>query len=128
MKIRPFWVFVRRYTVLGMTVFLVVVGLTGSLLAFYKELDGVINPHLYVEAHGRTLLNFDALIKNADDLIAPQASVQSLWASSAAVHFSVSPRQNEQTSQTFELNYDQLILDPYTGGELGRRWGAISEG
>lgn len=129
MKIRPFWVLVHRYTGLGMTFFLVVVGLTGSLLAFYKELDGAINPHLYAETNGRTPLDFDTLIEHADGRIAPQASVQSLWMSSAAVQFSVSPRQNELTGQSFELNYDQLILDPYTGSELGRRrWGAISEG
>ncbi|PKD39826.1 peptidase [Methylomonas sp. Kb3] len=129
MKIRPFWVLVHRYTGLSMTIFLVIVGLTGSLLAFYKELDGAINPHLYVEAHGRTPLAFDALIDYADKYIEPQANVQSLWMSASAVQFSVSPHQNEQTGQSFELNYDQLILDPYTGSELGRRrWGAISEG
>ncbi len=52
--------------------------MTGSLLAFYKELDGVINPHLYVEAHDRTPLDFDTLIENADGRIEPEASVQSL--------------------------------------------------
>lgn len=129
MKIRPFWVLVHRYTGLAMTIFLVVVGLTGSLLAFYKELDSAFNPHLYVSATGRTPLAFDALIDNADKYIEPQATVQSLWMSASAVQFSVSPHQNEQTGQSFELNYDQLILDPYTGTELGRRrWGAISEG
>jgi uncharacterized iron-regulated membrane protein len=106
MKIRPVWVLVHRYTGLAMTIFLVVVGLTG-----------------------RTPLPFDALIDNANEYIEPQASVQSLWMSASAVQFSVSPLQNELTGQSFELNYDQLILDPYTGLELGRRrWGAISEG
>lgn len=129
MKIRPFWVLVHRYTGLAITIFLVVVGLTGSLLAFYKELDGAINPKLYVEANSRTPQDFDILIKNASERIAPQASVQSLWMSATAIQFSVSPHQNEQTGQPFELNYDQLIIDPYTGAELGRRrWGAISEG
>jgi len=129
MKIRPIWVLVHRYTGLAMTIFLVVVGLTGSLLAFYKELDGAFNPHLYVSATGRTPLPFDALIDNANEYIEPQASVQSLWMSASAVQFSVSPLQNELTGQSFELNYDQLILDPYTGYELGwRRWGAISGG
>lgn len=37
MKIRPFWVLVHRYAGLAMTVFLIIVGLTGSLLAFYSE-------------------------------------------------------------------------------------------
>lgn len=42
MKMRFFWVLLHRYTGLAMTIFLIVVGLTGSLLAFLSELDGAI--------------------------------------------------------------------------------------
>ena len=35
-----------------MTFFLIIVGLTGSLLAFYRELEQAINPKLHVEAQG----------------------------------------------------------------------------
>lgn len=39
MRLRSFWVLAHRYAGLAMTVFLVIVGLTGSLLAFYAELE-----------------------------------------------------------------------------------------
>ena len=52
MKIRPFCVLLHRYAGLVMTFFLIIVGLTGSLLAFYRELEQAINPKLHVEAQG----------------------------------------------------------------------------
>lgn len=36
---RRFWVLLHRYAGLTMTLFLVIVGLTGSVLAFYHEID-----------------------------------------------------------------------------------------
>ncbi len=41
--LRHFWVLVHRYAGLVMTAFLILVGLTGSLLAFYSELEQWIN-------------------------------------------------------------------------------------
>jgi len=43
---RHFWVLIHRYAGLAMTVFLVLVGVTGSVLAFYHELDRWLNPAL----------------------------------------------------------------------------------
>lgn len=43
---RSIWIVVHRYTGLSIAAFLVVAGLTGSALAFYKELDGWTNPGL----------------------------------------------------------------------------------
>jgi uncharacterized iron-regulated membrane protein len=42
----PYWVLIHRYAGLTMTVFLVIVGLPGSLLAFYHELDRWLAPEL----------------------------------------------------------------------------------
>lgn len=128
MKIRPFWVLAHRYVGLAMTVFLIIVGLTGSLLAFYAELDRAVNPSFYVDADGRRPLDFDVLIEKAEGY-APQAQIRSLWFTPNAANLSVAPRADPSTGQPYALDYDQLILDPYTGAELGRRtWGAISEG
>ena len=44
---RAIWVLLHRYFGLATSVFLVVVGLTGSLLAFYPELHRLANPHWY---------------------------------------------------------------------------------
>lgn len=128
MKIRPFWVLAHRYAGLAMTVFLVIVGLTGSLLAFYAELDRAVNPRLYVDADGRSPLDLDVLIEKAESH-APEAQIRSLWLSPNAANLSVAPRADPASGQPYALDYDQLILDPYTGAELGRRtWGAISQG
>ena len=128
MKIRPFWVLVHRYAGLAMTVFLIIVGLTGSLLAFYRELEQALNPQLHVEANGRPPLDMVTLIESAERL-APQARVDSVWLNPGAADISVSPRPNPATGQADALDYTQLILDPYSGEELGRRsWGDISQG
>ncbi len=41
---RQFWVYIHRYVGLRMALFLVIVRLTGSLLAFYDEIDDWLNP------------------------------------------------------------------------------------
>lgn len=43
---RHFWVLIHRHAGLVMTLFLILVGLTGSVLAFYHELDRRLNPEL----------------------------------------------------------------------------------
>src|ERR1043165_9380656 len=45
---RPLWLVVHRYLGLTIATFLVVVGVTGSLLAFYPELEALCNPRLMV--------------------------------------------------------------------------------
>ncbi|MGH8615454.1 MAG: PepSY domain-containing protein, partial [Gammaproteobacteria bacterium] len=43
---RRLWALMHRYVGLAMTVFLILVGLTGSVLAFNHELDRWLNPEL----------------------------------------------------------------------------------
>ena len=47
---RPLLVWMHRYAGLAMTLFLVIVGLTGSVLAFRVELDQWLNPGLLTVA------------------------------------------------------------------------------
>jgi uncharacterized iron-regulated membrane protein len=54
---RRFWVLVHRYAGLFMAGFLIVAGLTGSILAFDNELNGWLNPPWWVEAPGQPLLD-----------------------------------------------------------------------
>ncbi|NOS75677.1 MAG: PepSY domain-containing protein, partial [Methyloglobulus sp.] len=42
---RYFWVLLHRYAGLTMAGFLIIVGLSGSLLAFFTDLEQLINPH-----------------------------------------------------------------------------------
>ncbi|AMK77220.1 MULTISPECIES: PepSY-associated TM helix domain-containing protein [Methylomonas] len=128
MKIRPFWVLVHRYAGLAMTVFLIIVGLTGSLLAFYSELEHLISPQLSAPASAMPRLSPPLLQAQAERLV-PQGKINSVWLEHDAAHVDVAPRTDPATGQPYELGFTQLILNPYTGEELGRRnWGAISEG
>ncbi|MGH8509951.1 MAG: PepSY domain-containing protein [Gammaproteobacteria bacterium] len=43
---RKLFVLIHRYVGLAMTVFLILVGVTGSVLAFYYEFDRWLNPEL----------------------------------------------------------------------------------
>ena len=47
---RQTWVWLHRWVGLVMTLFLVIAGLTGSLLAFYDELDTLLSPRTYLAA------------------------------------------------------------------------------
>ena len=128
MKIRPFWVLVHRYAGLAMTSFLIIVGLTGSLLAFYSELEQWINPQLFAPTSTAPRLSPTLLQARAERLV-PQGIAQSVWLEDGAAQLDVEPRTNPANGKPYELGFNQLILNPYTGEELGRRtWGAISEG
>ena len=45
--VRPFFVWLHRWVGLLMTVFLIIVGLTGSLLAFNADMEKLISPQLF---------------------------------------------------------------------------------
>lgn len=128
---RAFWVFVHRWAGLTMTVFLIVVGLTGSLLAFKTDIERLICPRIYATPEpGVPQLDLAALAERAQALV-PRGQVVTVMLTApdqALVVFE--PRRNPATGKPYELGFDQLFLDPWTGMELGRRlhWGDISEG
>ncbi len=128
MKIRPFWVISHRYAGLAMTVFLIIIGSTGSLLAFYHELEHLLNPQFSAPASNLPRLSLAVLQAQAERMV-PQGKINSIWLEHDAVQLDVMPRVDPITGKAYSLDFNQLILNPYTGEELGRRtWGAISEG
>ena len=61
---RQFWVLFHRYVGLSMALFLIVAGLTGACLAFYKPLDRWLAPQMYnAPARGPVLDPFVLLEK-----------------------------------------------------------------
>ncbi len=60
---RHFWVLFHRYAGLAMTIFLIIVGLTGSVLAFKDELDVWLNPDL-LRVEARDVPMLDSLVLN----------------------------------------------------------------
>jgi uncharacterized iron-regulated membrane protein len=146
MKRRHFWVLFHRYAGLTMAGFLIIVGLTGSLLAFFTELEQLINPHWYPvqattnQGAGNGLEPTRLLEKILDPatlaerlerreprLQVSQIELESFYGGGSAAW--VTPRTNPATGEPYELGYDHIILDPVSGAEIERRtWGAISEG
>ncbi|QBR71369.1 peptidase [Beijerinckiaceae bacterium] len=127
---RRLWVFIHRWTGLVMAGFLIIVGLTGSLLAFYNELDHLVAPQLFATPRPGIAPLDAATLTERVEALAPEARVTGVWLwYPDQVLVSVGGRIDPETNQPHELAYDQLLLDPWTGNELGRRaWGDISQG
>lgn len=130
-SLRLFWVRVHRYVGLVLASFLIISGLTGSVLVWYYELDAMANPWmsvvertdvkaldpLQIHAMAAQRLN-DALINKVSFYREPQKA----WV------ISLSPRI-QPNGEKHTLDYDEVYIDPYTGSILGqRRWGDISQG
>ena len=119
---RHFWVLIHRYAGLYMAFFLIVAGLTGSVLAFYHELDGWLNP----ESHQVTLQDSPMLdvfmLREKAQALEPHAQIN-------FVDFNRQPGQvfetilapaiDPATSKPYELAYQSIRLNPYTGELIG---------
>lgn len=127
---RRLWLRLHRWAGLAMTVFLVVVGLTGSLLAFNTELERVFAPQLFAPLRpGVAPLDLATLAERAQAQV-PQARVQSVnrvEPDQVSVWFV--PRADLATGRPQELGFSEFFVDPWTGAELGRRRrGDLSQG
>ena len=128
--IRPFFVWLHRWAGLLMTVFLIVVGLTGSLLAFKTDLERLICPRIYAAPRPSVPpLDFATLAERAEALV-PQGQVITVALEEpdqALVVFE--PREDPATGKPYKLDFVQMFVDPWTGEELGRRRpGDLSQG
>ena len=128
--IRRLFIVLHRWTGLLMALFLIVVGLTGSLLAFNTELERVFAPQLFAMPRpGVPRLDFATLAACAQPLV-PKGRVQSVTLTEpdqARVDFIA--RTDPGTSRTYNLGFDDFFVDPWTGKELGRRiHGDLSQG
>ncbi|MFM2088320.1 MAG: hypothetical protein RLZZ237_3189 [Pseudomonadota bacterium] len=128
LQMRPALAALHRYAGLLMAGFLIVAGLTGSLLAWKDELEGALLPAVFrVAPPAPGAVPLDALLLR-ERMAArfPQAQISYLPLSAPAGHsmqFYLPHRDDEP------LASDEVFVDPYTGAVLGqRRWGEISQG
>ncbi|MNQ37422.1 hypothetical protein D3C85_509630 [compost metagenome] len=123
---RAVWVLLHRYIGLATALFLLMAGLTGSLLAFNHELDEWLNPTFYEASSEGVQLPPGMLV----DRLQGQHPKLQVWymeypnegghtALLAAV-----PRNNPITGKPFEEPNQVFYLDPVSGEQTGHRnWG-----
>ena len=128
LQMRPALAAMHRYAGLLMAGFLIVAGVTGSLLAWKDALEGALLPAVFRAAPPAPgAVPLDALLLR--DRVAarfPQASVAYAPLSAPPGHsmvFYLRPAGDAP------LASDEVFVDPYTGALLGqRRWGDIGQG
>ncbi|MDD5277011.1 MAG: PepSY-associated TM helix domain-containing protein [Methylovulum sp.] len=119
---RHFWVLVHRYAGLYMAFFLLVAGLTGSILAFTEELNGWLNPPEKITLQPGPRLDEFALRERAEAL-QPHGLVNVLnfkRKPDEAYTAYFEPQTDPATGKPYPLPFTQLSLNPYTGAEISR--------
>ncbi|WP_347987687.1 PepSY-associated TM helix domain-containing protein [Methylomonas sp. AM2-LC] len=119
MKIRHFWVVVHRIAGLAMTGFLIIVGLTGSILVFNNELEGLINPARHTISKDREPLDASILIEIAEKVSA-DGEISAILFDASAINILFEPKQSIDSEVATPLVYNRIILNPYTGEILDR--------
>jgi uncharacterized iron-regulated membrane protein len=114
---RSLWVFVHRWAGLAMAAFLIVVGLTGSMLAFFGELNHWLSPELFPEPRPGVHLDAGTLARRAEALV-PEARTTSVYLGFAGTAM---VRMEPRPGAARNLDFQQMMLDPIDGHELGRR-------
>ena len=124
--IRRFFIWLHRWAGLIMALPLIIVGLTGSVLAFHDEIDTWLNPELFtVTQRHAPLLSGIALREKAAGLYPglPIDTAPLDIRPGHTVEFVMVRDTNQFMATEFEV-----FLDPYTGQKVGERlpWSAPS--
>jgi uncharacterized iron-regulated membrane protein len=111
-----------------LAVFLVVAGLTGSVLAYYNDLDALASHDLHRSADSR-----DQPVQDPIDVWERLRNSGQLDPGTSAFYLPLDPKPGR--AMTIYLarpeadGDDEIFVDPHTGEVLGsRRWGDLSQG
>ena len=120
MKIRSSLVWLHRWVGLLMAIFLAIVGLTGSILAFKMDVERMLTPELfasipYPDARELDLATLAKMAEKAE----PRIRVNYFSVHDDRVELAVSPRTDPATGKPYALDQHEMFLDPWTGKELG---------
>lgn len=112
---RKAFVWLHRWIGLSMAGFLTIVGLTGSILPFWGEINHWLTPELYPGPQQGAGMDIAALARRAESIVpeAHAASVSLAYPGSAAIL--MQPREGVP-----RLDFEFLHLDPVDGHERGR--------
>lgn len=118
----------HRWLGLTLAAFLVVIGATGSVIAFFPQLDQWANPELLVPRG--TGAGIDALeLRERMEALDPKAHVYFVHFPQPGETFAayVEGRLDPTTGQKLDIGYDEVFADKHTGERLGtRQWGSFS--
>jgi uncharacterized iron-regulated membrane protein len=111
---RAVLVFLHRWAGLAMAGFLILVGLTGAILAFLPQLNHLLTPHLYPGPRAGIELPAAELARRAEELEPQARATRVFFAAPGTARVSLEARPGAP-----EIDF-ALYLDPVTGDALGR--------
>lgn len=121
LRVRAAAIVLHRWVGLALAVFLLLAGLTGSVLAFYRELDGVLNPELFevtAATPGAAMLDPIELRDRFRSQLAKPDQVHDVLLDLEPGH-----------SVNYWVDGHEVFVNPYTAEILGsRKFAALSEG
>jgi uncharacterized iron-regulated membrane protein len=126
---RPIFVRLHRWLGVATALFLFVSGLTGAVIAWDHEIDAWLNPSFFYatsDAPALAPLELAKRVESADPRV--QVTYLPLGVEPGhAVQMMVMPRENPATKAPFDVDYNQIAVDPATGAVQAKRmWGAVS--
>jgi uncharacterized iron-regulated membrane protein len=129
-QMRTLLVLLHRWFGLGLALFLCQAGVTGALIAWDHEIDALLNPELFRAPASSAALLPPLRLAEVVEREDPRVDVTFLPLAVEPGHtvmMTVAPKHDPATNKPFELDFDQIAVDPATGHVQGRRlWGAIS--
>lgn len=119
----------HRYAGLALAAFLIIIGSTGSVIAFFPELDRLLNPDLLaVESQGSPTMDM-LILRDKLQAADPTAHIYAIiWPKNAGESMSAYAEGaiESSTGKVLPIGYDQIFANPYTGEVLGSRlWGSL---
>lgn len=117
---------IHRWSGLTIALFLLVAGLTGAVIVYQHDLEGVLLSEwtrVAPRAQSLSPIELARIAERAE----PRASVDRIPLDRApheTARFLLEPKIDPATSLPYELRFNEIFLDPHTGTVLGQRlWG-----
>lgn len=124
LTLRQSCLWIHRYTGLAMAAFLIIAGITGTLLAFHDELDDVFNHKLAnIEAQNKIPLPI-ATLHDAVISAYPQYQFSSMPTSvepNKSTVFSVDRARGQAGDDAHKAPFQEVYVDPFTSEIIGTR-------
>lgn len=116
----------HRYIGLLLAFFLVIIAATGSVIAFYDDLERGLNPKMRVVAPMAQTVTIEDALRIRDRLEAedPRSHVFSLQfpqKPDEPLFSRVMPAIDKRSGEPIAIDYDEVFANPYTGERLGQR-------